>query len=155
LKRSSVDGPITTGGIQAGIVLVEEGTPLPESMRLEGPSDSDGWQSVEVVDRSEFERKINRAGWIFFLMAGEIKATVFGFDQRRALRAAMERIIASVKFQRCNSLQITEVTAKSFLKLPYVSVSARSRHIQEQPREQPRERFLERPQFNGQQFAGQ
>lgn len=124
---------------------------MPESMRLEGPSDSAGWQSVEVVDRSEFERKINRAGWIFFLMAGEIKATVFGFDQRRALRAAMERIIASVKFQRCNSLQITEVTAKSFLKLPYVSVSARSRHIQEQPREQP----LERPQFNGRQFAGQ
>jgi hypothetical protein len=155
LKRSSVEGPITTGGIQAGIVLVEEGTPLPESMRLEGPSDSDGWQSVEVVDRSEFERKINRAGWIFFLMAGEIKATVFGFNQRRALRAAMDRIIASVKFQKCNSLQITEVTAKSFLKLPYVSVSARSRHIQEQPREQPRGRFLERPQFNGQQFAGQ
>jgi hypothetical protein len=151
LKRSGVDGPITTGGIQAGIVLIEEGTPMPESMRLEGPSDSDGWQSVEVVDRSEFERKINRAGWIFYLMAGEIKATVFGFDQRRALRAAMQRIIASVKFQRCNSLQITEVTAKSFLKLPYVSVSARSRHIQEQPRERP----LERPQFNGQQFAGQ
>ncbi len=124
---------------------------MPESMRLEGPSDSDGWQSVEVVDRSEFERKINRAGWIFFLMAGEIKATVFGFDQRRALRAAMERIIASVKFQRCNSLQITEVTAKSFLKLPYVSVSARSRHIQKQPKERP----LERPQFNGRQFAGQ
>jgi len=115
---------------------------MPDSMRLEGPSNSDGWRSIERVEDGDFERKINRAGWIFYLMAGEIKATVFGFDRGKALRAAIERIIASVKFQRCNSLQITEVTAKSFLKLPYVKVSARSRHIQEQP--------LDRPLFDGQ-----
>jgi len=115
---------------------------MPDSMRLQGPPDSNGWQSVECADRPDFERKINRAGWIFFLMAGEIKATVFGFDRGKALRAAIGRIIASVKFKRCNSLQITEVTAKSFLKLPYVIVSARSRHIQEQP--------VERQLFDGQ-----
>jgi hypothetical protein len=106
---------------------------MPESMRLEGAPHSSGWKSVESVDRSEFERGISRAGWIFFLMTDEIKATVFGFNQGKALRAAMQRIIANVEFQRCNSLQITEVTAKSFLKVPYVSVSARSRHIQERP----------------------
>jgi len=142
LKRSAACGDITSEAIQPGIILIAEGTPIPESMRLQGAPDSNGWQSVECADRSEFERKINRAGWIFFLRAGEIKATVFGFDRRRALRAAIERIIASVKFQKCNSLQITEVTAKSFLKLPYVSVSARLRHIQERP--------LERPLFVGQ-----
>jgi hypothetical protein len=124
---------MTTDGIQPGIVLIAEGTPMPASMRLEGEPDSNGWQTVQSGDRPEFERKISRAGWIFFLIAGEIQATVFGFDQRRALRAAMQRIVASVKFQRCNSLQITEVTAKSFLKLPYVRVSAQSRHIQERP----------------------
>jgi hypothetical protein len=131
MKRSNASDDITRDAIQPGIILIAEGTPMPESMRLEGASD--GWKSVEIGNRSEFERKINRAGWIFFLMAGEIKATVFGFDRRRALRAAMERILASVKFQRCNSLQITEVTAKSFLRLPYVSVSARLRHIQQRP----------------------
>jgi hypothetical protein len=131
LKRSSASGDITTGGIQPGIILIAEGTPMPESMRLDGASDANGWKSVETADRSEFERKISRAGWIFFLMAGEIRATVFGFDQRRALRSAMQRIVASVKFKKCNSLQIMEVTAKSFLKLPYVSVSVQSRHLQE------------------------
>jgi hypothetical protein len=132
--------------IQPGIILIEEGTPMPDSMHVQGPPDSNGWQAVECADRTDFERRINRAGWIFFLGADKIKATVFGFNRRKALRAAIGRIIASVKFQRCNSLQITEVTAKSFLKLPYVSVSAKLRHIQEQP--------LERPLFAGHWSVG-
>jgi hypothetical protein len=146
VANGGVSSGIMPGGIQPGIILIAQGTPMPDSMRLEGLPDSNGWQSVECADRSDFERKINRAGWIFFLMENEIKATVFGFDRGKALRAAIERITASVKFQRCNSLQITEVTAKSFLKLPYVRVTARSRHIQERPLE-PR---MERPLFNGQ-----
>ena len=137
MKRSDAGTDIAADGIQPGIILIAEGTPMPDSMRLQGPADSNGWQSVECVDHGNFERNINRAGWIFFLMADEIKATVFGFDRAKALQSAVERIIASVKFQKCNSLQITEVTAKSFLKLPYVRVSARSRHIQEQPSERP------------------
>lgn len=137
MKRSEASGEIAAGGIQPGTILIAEGTPMPHSMQLQGPPDSNGWQSVECADDGDFELNINRAGWIFFLMADEIKATVFGFDRRKALRAAIERIVASAKFQKCNSLQITEVTAKSFLKLPYLSVSARSPHIQERPSERP------------------
>lgn len=142
MKFSVARAGHTAAAIQPGIILIAEGTPMPESMRLQGPPDSNGWRSVQGADGPDFERKINGAGWIFFMMAGEIKAKVFGFDRGKALRAAMGRISASVKFQRCNSLQITEVTAKSFLKLPYVIVSARSRHIQEQP--------VERQLFDGQ-----
>ena len=63
-------------------------------------------------------------------MAGEIKATVFGFDRQKTLRAALKRLIANVKSQHCNSIEITRVTGKSFLKVPYVSVSAHPRHLQ-------------------------
>jgi hypothetical protein len=63
-------------------------------------------------------------------MAAEIKATVFGFDKRKALRAALKRLIAKVKSQDCNGIEITRVTGKSFLKVPYVSVSAHPRHLQ-------------------------
>ena len=63
-------------------------------------------------------------------MAGEIKATVFGFDRQKALRAALKRLIADVKSQHCNSIEITRVTGKSFLRVPYVSVSAHPRHLQ-------------------------
>lgn len=133
MSGPGISGDLAGRGLQPGTLFVEAGTLMPESVQLEGAADSNGWQPVEPVDRSEFERKISRAGWIFFQMAGEIKATVFGFDQRRILREAMQRIIADVKVQRCNSLQITDVTAKSFLKVPYVSVTALSRHIQERP----------------------
>jgi hypothetical protein len=136
---------IMEGDIQAGTILIEEGAYNPAALPLVGPlvgslsgspkgaPATKGWKSVEPIDRRELERNISQAGLIFYLMADEIKATVFGFDRQKALRAALKRIIASVKLQKCNSLQITEVTAKSFLKVPYVSVSAHSRHIQERP----------------------
>ena len=80
--------------------------------------------------RSAFEKEVREAGWTFFFMAGEIKATVFGFDRQKTLRAALKRLIKNVKSQNCNSIEITQVTGKSFLKLPYVRVSAHPRHLQ-------------------------
>lgn len=119
-----------TDAIEAGTVLIEERTPMPESLWLESELDS-GWTSVKNLDRYELESKINEAGWTFFYMAGKIKATVFGFDRRKMVRAALKRIITNVKSQKCNSLEIAQVTSRSFLKVPYVSVSAHARHIQE------------------------
>ena len=63
-------------------------------------------------------------------MAGEIKATVFGFDREKALRAAFKRLIADVKSQHCNGIEITRVIDRSFCRVPYVSVSAHARHLQ-------------------------
>ena len=119
-----------TDAIKAGTILIRQGTPMPDSMQLESQSDSSAWTSVKDLDRNEFAGKIDSAGWTFFFMAGDIKATVFGFNRQKTLSAALKQIIASVKSDRCNSLEITEVTRKSFLKVPYVSVSAHSRHIQ-------------------------
>ena len=81
--------------------------------------------------RAAFEKTIQEAGWTFFFMAGEVKATVFGFDKQKSLRTALKRLIANVKAQHCNSIEITQVVAKSFLSVPYVSVSAHARHLQE------------------------
>jgi len=135
---SSVGDPaieILCGTIREGTILIEEGAFVPESLQLENAADAEGWKSVEPADKRELERNIKEAGSIFFLMADEITATAVGFDQPKAVRAALQRIIASVKLQKCNCLQISQVTARSFLRIPYVSVSAHSRHIQERPSE--------------------
>jgi len=79
---------------------------------------------------STFEQQIQEAGWTFFFMAGEIKATVFGFDRQKTLRTALQRLIAKVRTQHCNSIEITQVMGHSFLKVPYVSVFAHPRHLQ-------------------------
>ena len=106
---------------------------MPGCLRLDSAPDAQSWKSVVPTDRRELERNISRAGLIFFFMADEIKATVFGFNQPKAVRAALKQIIARVRLQGCNSLQITQVAAKSFLRIPFVSVSAHPRHIQERP----------------------
>lgn len=115
--------------IAAGDILIEEGTHLPDSLLLQGKPDSNGWAALNGA-RSAFEKDVREAGWTFFFMAAEIQATVFGFDKQKALRAALKRLIANVKSQHCNSIEITQVTGKSFLKVPYVSVSAHPRHLQ-------------------------
>ena len=118
-----------TDTITAGSILVEEGTHLPKSLLLQSESSSNGWAAVKDV-RATFEKAIQQAGWTFFFMAGEIKTTVFGFDRQKAMRAALKRLIAEVKSQHCNSIEITRVVGKSFLSVPYVSVSAHARHLQ-------------------------
>jgi hypothetical protein len=59
-----------------------------------------------------------------------MKTTVFGFDREKALRTALGRLIENLKPVKCNSLEITHVADKSFLKMPYVTVSAHPRHLQ-------------------------
>lgn len=119
-----------TDTITAGSILVEDGAHLPKSLRLQSEPSSNGWAAVKDA-RSTYEKKIQEEGWTFFFMAGEIKATVFGFDRQKALGAALKRLFTDVRSRRCNSIEIMRVTRKSFLRVPYVSVSAHARHLQE------------------------
>jgi hypothetical protein len=118
-----------TDAIAAGTILMQDGAHLPNFQPFERKSDSSGWTPVEN-SRPAFEKEVREPGWTFFFMAGEIRATVFGFDRQKTLRTALKRLIRNVKSQNCNSIEITRVTGESFLKLPYVSVSAHPRHLQ-------------------------
>jgi hypothetical protein len=77
------------------------------------------------------DRKLCEAGWTFFYMAGEVNAIVFGSDSEKTTRRAVKKVIANMKSDRFNCLEISQVAAKSFLGLPYVTVAAHPRHIQE------------------------
>ena len=116
-----------TDPITAGSILVEAGVHLPNALHVQ--NDSNGWAAVKE-NRSTFEKTVEEAGWTFFFMAGEIEATVFGFDKQKALRVALKRLITDAESQHCNSMEITRITDKSFLRFPYVSVSAHARHLQ-------------------------
>ena len=117
--------------IKTGTILIKEGTLLPEVLRFESEPCAPGWRLVKNLDGYGLDRKIHEAGWTFFCLAGEIKATVFGFDEQKRVRGAVKRILANLKSEKFNSLEITRVATKRFLGVPYASVSARSRHIQE------------------------
>ncbi len=116
--------------ITAGSILIQDGTLVPDSMHLVSTPYSPSWTSVTNLDRTQLEGQLRTAGWTFFFMAGQITANAFGFDKEKRLRTAVKRAIGDARSQNCNCVAITGVETKSFLGLPYVSVTAQSRHIQ-------------------------
>jgi hypothetical protein len=128
---NSEKGGAMTDAIKTGTILIENDASMPNSLRLEGNSYSGGWRSVSNLDLNQLDVAIHKAGWTFFFMAGEIKITAFGFDKERAVRRAVKRVLTNVESHKCNCVEITGVSEKSFLGMPYVNVSAHSRHIQE------------------------
>ena len=119
------------GKIEMGTILVQEGMLLPDSVRFESAPYWKGWRLVHNLDGYGLERKICEAGWNFFYMADEINASVFGFDVGKATNRAVKRVLAKLKTEKFNSLEITDVAAERFLGLRYVTVSAHVRPIQE------------------------
>ena len=117
--------------ISAGTILIEQSTLLPGTLGLESGSTERGWTSlVNHPDRHQLEEKLSAAGWKFFLMAGAIRTIGFGFARRTMIQSALKRLIAAVRLQKCNCLEIDAIVTRSFLGLPYVCLSAHSRHIQ-------------------------
>jgi hypothetical protein len=117
--------------INAGTVLFRDGTLFPGGFKCESQSYSPGWRSVQGLDGYAMDRKINDAGWHFLYFAGESRITVCGREGKKTMRKAIERIQASLKFEKINSFEITRVALKTFLGVPYTSVSFHMRNIQE------------------------
>jgi hypothetical protein len=117
--------------IKTGTILVKDGTFLPDALQFESEPCATGWRLVKNLDGYGLGRKVREAGWTFFWLAGEIKATIIGFDGQKTVRRAVKRILANLKAEKFNSLEITQVAPKCFLGVRYVTVSAHSRYIQE------------------------
>jgi hypothetical protein len=111
-------------------ILIKEDTPLPVNLSIESEAVLPGWRVVKNLDRSTLARNIEGANWNFFYLAGEIRATVLGRDRSGTLRRAVKCVLAKQEGQKFNSLEITKVVSKRFLGIPFMSVTAHSRHIQ-------------------------
>jgi hypothetical protein len=130
----------------AGTVLIREEICLPANLSIESETFLPGWRVVKSVDRSTLTRNIESVKWNFFYLAGEIRATVLGRNQPGTLRRAVKRVLAKQERQTFNSLEITKVVSKRFLGIPFMRVSAHSRHIQQDIGLVPAEDFvLSRP----------
>ena len=86
---------------------------------------------LTAMDGFTLDRKIHAAGWNFFFLATEVKVMFFGALGAAKIQNAVTRILAKVKPQHFNGLEITEIVARRFLGVPYVTVTAHSRHMQQ------------------------
>ena len=123
----------TAGGqrIEAGNILIKDSAVLPKELQIESEPCVPGWSLVKDFDGHGLDRAVRQAGWTFFRLAGEIRTIVLGIDERSMIRRAIKQIVNNPRSKKFNSLEITRVTSKRFLGVPYVSVNAQSRHIQE------------------------
>jgi hypothetical protein len=120
--------------ITTGTILIKNGAPLPIGLQFETEAGVPGWRFVKGFDAPAMNRAIQKTGWTYFCLAGEIKTTVFGIDTQRMVRTAIARILIDPRSENCNSLEITRLVSVGSARFPlvhYVTVSAQSRHIQE------------------------
>ena len=116
---------------RTGTVFIREDTRLPATLSIESEAFLPGWRVVKNLDRQALNREVEGANWNAFYLAGEMRATVFGREGLGALRRAVKCVLAKQEGQKFNSLEITKIVSKRFLGIPFMSVTAHSRHIQQ------------------------
>ena len=104
---------------------------MTQPLDLESEPCSRGWSVLKVLDSIALDRKIHAAGWNFFFMAAEVKVMFFGAVTAAKIESALQSLLRKVRPQHFNSLEITGIVARHFLGVPYVTVSAHSRHMQQ------------------------
>ena len=115
----------------AGRLFIRENTILPGGLIIETETFLPGWRAVRNCDGYRLGRKIEEAKWNFFYLAGEVTAIVLGRVGPESLRRAVRSILAKPEARKFNSLQITGTRSRWFLGIPFVSVTANFRHIQQ------------------------
>ena len=123
-------------------MLIEDGTPTPESLVIGTEPYSPGWSSIIKSTSAQLDRELENAGWTFFYMAGEIRTSGLGFNDQSRTDRALAHVMDAVKLQNCNCLEITQIRRRSFLGLSCTSLVAHARHIQ-------KSRIFQDPSDNG------
>jgi len=115
----------------SGTVLIRENALLPAGLAIESEVFLPGWRVVKNLDGYGLGQKIYETKWYFFYLAGEIRAIALGREGLGTLRRAVMQILAKREGQKFNSLEITKVASKRFLGIPFMSITAHFRHIQQ------------------------
>ncbi len=117
--------------VQVGTIFIKEWPGMTQLLQLETEPCSENWSLVKTQEGVSLDRKIHAAGWNFLFMAAEVKVMFFGVQGATKIQNAVRRILAKVKPQHFNGLEVTGIVASHFLGVPYVTVSAHSRHMQQ------------------------
>ena len=118
--------------VQVGTILIRKESPrMAEALTLESEPYLGNWSVLKALDGLALDDKVHAAGWNFFFMAAEVKVMFFGAIGAQRIRDALQRILGKVKLQNFNCLEVTGIVAKRFWGMPYATVSAHSRHIQQ------------------------
>ncbi|MGI9102574.1 MAG: hypothetical protein ACR2IF_09045 [Terriglobales bacterium] len=117
--------------IVAGTVLMRAGMLLPRGVSVTSDPYSRNWEVITNPDTFGMDRSLREAGWSLFFAAAALRAVTFGRREGKNARQAVDRILSRVQAQNFNCVEITELSTKHFLGIPYMSVCAHARQIQQ------------------------
>jgi hypothetical protein len=130
ITRNEEDDAMSNS-LRVGALFMQAGTFIPRSLGVETEECSPGWKWITNLDGDSFDLKVRNAGWSFFFLAAKIQVTVWGHWTDKLVVKAIKRVLARARPAQFNCLEVTEVSARRFCGIPYVHLSAHSRHIQE------------------------
>ena len=117
--------------LRVGALFMQAGTLIPRSLEMETEACSPGWKWITNLDGDSFDCKVRNAGWSFFFLAAKIQVMVWGHCTNKIVSKAVRRVLTRAQPAQFNCLEVTELSARRFCGIPYVHLSAHSRHIQE------------------------
>jgi len=117
--------------VQVGTIMIREGFLPPDSLRIETESYSKCWRRVKDLDGFALGENIKVAGWTYFFNAAQIQTSYVGWRSGKSADRAFARLLGQVKALSFNSVEVTAVSRRHFMGIPYTAVSAHGRHIQE------------------------
>ena len=117
--------------IEAGSLLLRAGLQGPDTFLISTTSYSAQWDVVVGQDGFGLERALRAAGWHLMCLAGTVSAIAFGRSEGKNARLAVDRVLAQIRKLDFNAAEVVEISTKHFLGIPYLSVSANARHLQQ------------------------
>ena len=117
--------------IQPGTILFREGLFLPDTLEIESEPYTEHWRLVTAPPRRFLDEKIRAASWNFFLHAPLTHAIAVGSRGVATTASALKRLLAKRSSQDFNSLEVAAISSGYFLGVPYTTITAHSRHLQE------------------------
>src|SRR5207248_1552850 len=112
--------------MKSGCIVVEQTSPLPDSMHMDMEAElfSPCWKIVNGVHSYGLDREMHRIGWSFVYASASVTGSGLGFGLHHAMRAAFQRILSKARNAKFNCLEIREFTARTFLGFTAVTIAA-------------------------------
>jgi hypothetical protein len=117
--------------VKVGTIFVQNRPLILRTLGLESEPYEGTWDVLHSLPNVGLDQEIRSSGWNYFFIGAEVRASVFGRLTARRVRRALEQIFAKVRDADFNCLEVTEIIEKRYLGIPYITMCAHSRHIQQ------------------------
>ena len=117
--------------IKGGTVFIQNRPLILRTLALESEPYAETWDVLQSPPNASLDQRIRDTGWNHFFMAAEVRASATGKLSDRSVHRALRRIFAKVRNADFNCLEVTGIVEHRFLGMPYITVCAHSRHIQQ------------------------